>query len=410
MVAGVRAGARWGTPGAEGAQGPDSEDESLDEFCVHRLRRRYVNTRHPPPLRVHCDLCKQSVKGDCFSCSQCDIDVCLTCLSKRTGWGLDEWHANRVMVGKTMIFCGRHELNHGLHGATGWTCDGCKRVNSAPFSEFSCRACNIDVCRACVIGPLGALPHMGMGNDPRPGPAPRGPARFRPPPNPLIATHPSESPRRFDIGEFRGTRPGDELLVAGAPPPPASVVRDMVARLGATAGAPPQVVEGVQLAATACSSLVARVERSYQLRARPADTHADFKTRISLRELRELAGEAADRLVALMGQQPSKIWLRRTRAAAGRVIPFHLDVSRKTLRVPLNDPAEYDGGLIVFALATGKLLAAPRAAGSATLHDCFTAHGVSELTRGTRYALFLLVEDFHGRCGDSWSGSSSTRH
>jgi hypothetical protein len=195
-------------------------------------------------------------------------------------------------------------------------------------------------------------------------------------------------PALFDIGQFRATRPGDELLAADQPLYTKSVVRHVAERLGA-AGATPWVAkaEDVQLAAPARSSLVARVERSYQLQARPAD--ADFKERISMRELRKLAGDAADRLVALLGQQPSEIWLRRTEAAAGRVIAFHLDVSRKTLRVPLNDPAEYDGGVLLFALATGELLAAPRTAGSATLHDCSIAHGVSELTRGTRYALCL---------------------
>ncbi len=88
----------------------------------------------------------------------------------------------------------------------------------------------------------------------------------------------------------------------------------------------------------------------------------------------------------------SKIWLRRTEAAPGHVIAFHRDVSLRTLQVPLNDPAENEGGRLVLASAPGKLLATPRVAGSATLHDNSVVHGVTELTRGVRYALCLLDE------------------
>jgi hypothetical protein len=141
------------------------------------------------------------------------------------------------------------------------------------------------------------------------------------------------------------------------------------------------------------SSLIARVEQARQVE--PA-AGADFKLRLEMSELRKLVDDRSgevDRLIKLLGQ-PSccKIWLRRTEAAPGQVIAFHRDVSRRTLQVPLNNPDEYDGGRLVFATATGELLATPRTAGSATLHDCSVVHGVTELTRGTRYALFLLDE------------------
>jgi hypothetical protein len=116
--------------------------------------------------------------------------------------------------------------------------------------------------------------------------------------------------------------------------------------------------------------------------------------RLEMSEFSELVDVTeVDRLIKLLGQ-PSccKVWLRRTEAAPGQVVAFHRDVSRRTLQVPLSDPAEYDGGRLVFATATGDLLATPRTAGSATLHDCSVVHGVTELTRGTRYALFLLDE------------------
>ncbi len=100
------------------------------------------------------------------------------------------------------------------------------------------------------------------------------------------------------------------------------------------------------------SSLIARVEQARQ--AEPA-AGADSKLRLEISELRELVDDRSgevDRLIKLLGQ-PSccKFWLRRTEAAPGQpeVIAFHRDVSRRTLQVPLNDPAEYDGGRLVLA-------------------------------------------------------------
>ena len=199
---------------------------------------------------------------------------------------------------------------------------------------------------------------------------------------------------RGSIGEFEPTPSlGREYLVAGAASPPPSAVRDLVGRLAGSAGTPPRVIEEKQLAVRSRSSLIARVEQARQVE--PA-VGADFKLRLEMSELRELVDNSSgevDRLIKLLGQ-PSccKVWLRRTEAAPGQVIAFHRDVSRRTLQVPLNNPAEYDGGRLVFASAAGELLATPRRAGSATLHDSSVVHGVTELTRGVRYALFLLNE------------------
>ena len=68
-------------------------------------------------------------------------------------------------------------------------------------------------------------------------------------------------------------------------------------------------------------------------------------------------------------------------------IPFHLDYSERTMQVPLND--NYSGGRLVFA-TDGQLWAPPRTAGCATLHGNDIVHGVSPLTSGVRYSLFLL--------------------
>ena len=58
------------------------------------------------------------------------------------------------------------------------------------------------------------------------------------------------------------------------------------------------------------------------------------------------------------------------------------------MQVPLNDEGDYDGGQLVWAVA-GRLELPPRPAGSATIHTAGVVHGVTKMTRGVRYSLFL---------------------
>ena len=60
------------------------------------------------------------------------------------------------------------------------------------------------------------------------------------------------------------------------------------------------------------------------------------------------------------------------------------------MQVPLNDESDYTGGRLTF-VTEGGLVQPRRQAGSATIHDCTIAHGVTELTHGVRYSLFLLT-------------------
>lgn len=75
------------------------------------------------------------------------------------------------------------------------------------------------------------------------------------------------------------------------------------------------------------------------------------------------------------------------------------------MQVPLNDPAEYEGGQLVFATSTannvGRLERPSREVGSVTVHDNGVVHGVTPLVAGVRYGLFLLrVPYAHGDDGD----------
>jgi hypothetical protein len=86
---------------------------------------------------------------------------------------------------------------------------------------------------------------------------------------------------------------------------------------------------------------------------------------------------------------PDAIALRRT-TATGRWINFHTDAAARTLCVPLQGPGACAGGELVFATAEGRLLVPRRLPGRAIVHDGDVAHGVTRLTSGVRYALFLL--------------------
>ena len=129
--------------------------------------------------------------------------------------------------------------------------------------------------------------------------------------------------------------------------------------------------------------------------ARPEeDAESDFKTTLSLADLaRTLDQATVDGLKRAFGGRVDMVKLRRVRARpAGEeyCINFHLDHAHRTLSVALNDPSEYEGGRIVYLAADGQVHTPVRRPGTALVHDNTCVHGVTKLTRGTRYHLFLL--------------------
>ena len=129
----------------------------------------------------------------------------------------------------------------------------------------------------------------------------------------------------------------------------------------------------------------------------------DVKIDLCRAGLERIVGTAAvARMAARFAQPFNEVKLRRTESVAmaatggggrgGQCIAFHLDRSERTMQVPLNEPTDYEGGRLVFALPDGQLVCPPRVAGSATIHTNEVVHGVSELRSGggARYALFLL--------------------
>mmetsp|Transcript_10137 Transcript_10137/g.15009 ORF Transcript_10137/g.15009 Transcript_10137/m.15009 type:complete len:455 (-) Transcript_10137:858-2222(-) len=103
--------------------------------------------------------------------------------------------------------------------------------------------------------------------------------------------------------------------------------------------------------------------------------------------------------VARDGRQHNMVKLRRVEAMpacqsycsnnSSGLIGWHTDFARRTLQVALNSDDEYEGGRLMYATMNG-LHIPQRQAGCATLHESSIAHGVSEMTAGCRYGLFLL--------------------
>ena len=85
-----------------------------------------------------------------------------------------------------------------------------------------------------------------------------------------------------------------------------------------------------------------------------------------------------------------KITIRRMGPEMNKAQHFHLDlrangIGVKTMQVPLND--DYKGGKIIYL--NNKTIIPERDIGDGILHTHEIVHGVSELTEGIRYSLFI---------------------
>jgi hypothetical protein len=114
----------------------------------------------------------------------------------------------------------------------------------------------------------------------------------------------------------------------------------------------------------------------------------DLQVLISPEELTAVIGETAfAKLCQLFDDRIDAIKLRRV-DAHGNCINFHLDHSRRTMQVALNDDDEYSGGRLAFITWNGMQIP-KRSVGSATIHDNTIVHGVTRMESGVRYGLFF---------------------
>jgi hypothetical protein len=208
----------------------------------------------------------------------------------------------------------------------------------------------------------------------------------------------SQSPRETDIGVFENCptgRPGLDLLLGSTPgaAPAAAVVSSIARQIGGRPGCRPHHIPKQLLSLTTRQALMRVLDKACAHEMPQTDVKID----LCREELERLVGVATvSRLAALFAEPFNEVKLRRTESVAvsgvrrGQCIAFHLDHSERTMQVPLNDPSDYEGGQLLFAMADGQLAQPARAAGTATIHSNGVVHGVSELRRGVRYALFLL--------------------
>jgi hypothetical protein len=151
----------------------------------------------------------------------------------------------------------------------------------------------------------------------------------------------------------------------------------------------------VGLSPKQCTALVRHLEDERQRRGGAALTDIDVRIEVTADQLTRLLDSdttVLPRLLALFGERATRMVLRRV-AASGLCIRFHTDVSRRVMQVPLTDDTAYEGARLTFLSAsTGRLSVPPRPMGSATVHDHSVVHGVTVMTAGVRYGLFLLHE------------------
>jgi hypothetical protein len=119
----------------------------------------------------------------------------------------------------------------------------------------------------------------------------------------------------------------------------------------------------------------------------------DFKTIVTVKDLVDIIGDRAyDKICDTLGisTAPNAIAIRRT-VAENRWINFHTDNAQKTVQVPLSHDDSCVGGKLVFALPDGSIVQPTRVPGSILYHHGDVVHGVTQLTSGKRYGLFVLV-------------------
>ena len=289
----------------------------------------------------------------------------------------------------------------------GWDCDGCGKSHKDVVHRYVCFTCkpSVDICWKCMGKTAGHPDHEG--NPPQPPSTKPG---YEPPPRPpqprkstsrrkQLATKCVASVIPAVFGDHHGEHGTEFLtkpeLLAGAS---AADAAGLAQQLGGSANPPLQSEPRLHavLSRAACSRLVAFLDVQHGARAKRC---SDLRLPLAPDQLASLVGDdalnaLAERLGGGGGGGHTVFRLRRAEATADQgAIAFHTDSSNRTMQVPLNGDDEYAGGRLVFATANGFVLPA-RPAGSCTVHTRHAVHGVTALTAGTRYSLFLCNAPF----------------
>jgi len=142
---------------------------------------------------------------------------------------------------------------------------------------------------------------------------------------------------------------------------------------------------------TQCDSLMTFIDSRFA-KEEISTSNNDFRISLSRKDLTSIIGETTTRtLENAFGSMYNTIRMRKVTASGnpeGECVAFHTDFSRRTMQISLNNENDYSGGLLLFATSKG-FVAPKRTPGSYTIHNHKSVHGVTSITRGTRYSLFL---------------------
>ena len=123
----------------------------------------------------------------------------------------------------------------------------------------------------------------------------------------------------------------------------------------------------------------------------PENYQYDWQMELSRKELADVLSHETIRKICLkFGNSIFDCIKIRHVNILNKVIPFHLDVSKRTMQISLND--NYIGGKLIYLTDDGQMHIPERIVGSFTLHDNNIVHGVSSIQSGHRISLFFFVK------------------
>jgi hypothetical protein len=206
---------------------------------------------------------------------------------------------------------------------------------------------------------------------------------------------------RGDIGIWTDSSGGNELIM-DTRKTPTDIAEMIHSRYGklfneAARNPIPIHVQHNVISTEQCKTLIQCIEKAWD------GSSQDFKLNLTENELLLVVGIDVDNMRKIFRGSSSnnnhstfnEIKLRRL-SGQHHVIDYHLDVSRRTMQVALND--NFIGGELIFIVNSHdsnknemEFYIPKRPAGTCTIHDNTHVHGVNEVKEGIRYGLFFLA-------------------
>tara|TARA_B100001063_G_C16760276_1_gene555605 strand:- start:54 stop:728 length:675 start_codon:yes stop_codon:yes gene_type:complete len=151
-----------------------------------------------------------------------------------------------------------------------------------------------------------------------------------------------------------------------------------------------------------CTRLISFIDEQWSMSTH-ADKARDFKLEVDAAHIAKVINQSIHSLRSFVDAQEQellpttdrilKIKIRRRAATTDsidEVIPFHRDHSRVVLNMKLND--NFEGAQLIFVTPDG-LIRPLASVGGGIFHDCRIVHGVTQITAGVRYNIYVLYKN-----------------